>query len=690
MNRLAIPVATFLVFSTGFTSAQEADVTSLPSDSRLSKYRDIYDKLHPWTPPRSLQQWEAERQQIREQLLVSNGLWPLPVKTELNTQLGQVIERDGYTVQHAMFRSRPGHYVTGVVYRPANLEGKAPGILCPHGHWANGRFYDAGEAKAKEQLDKNAETIPAAARFPVQARFVQLARMGCVVFHYDMVGYADSTAIIHRKEFNDTDALLWLTNKMGLQTWNSIRALDFLVELPEVDPDRIGVTGASGGGTQTFMLAALDERPDVAFPAVMVSTNMQGGCNCENASYLRLGINNVSIAALFAPRPMAMSGADDWTIDIEKIGLPELKQVYSFYNKPSLVDAKCWPQFKHNYNSHSRHMMYGWFNEHLGLKVAEPIEERDFKPLSKKEMTVYGSLEKPVDVMNAADLRAAMKSEAKATYADLLSDAKKYRKIVGAAAKTMFDTTVDAASAIEPGPAEGSVKTIIRQTANGDAHVVRYSFEASGNPDGHAVLWIDGSGLSDLTNSKAYIELGRSLAARGQTLVAGEYFAHTKSAAEVAKIRGEVSTNYAGLTYCYNRPLLSERVRDVVTLLQAMKRVNGKVSIVGTGKAGPIVLLASAVGGVEVEHVITDLNGFSFASVKSTSDEMALPGALRYGDIGGLAALLMPARLTLFGTEGVNDSLLHPLRAMARESSGELTIRKKPLKPNELAALLKQ
>ena len=79
----------------------------------------------------------------------------------------------------------------------------------------------------------------------------------------------------------------------------------------------VGVTGASGGGTQTFMICAIDPRPAAAFPAVMVSTNMQGGCVCENAEYLRLGINNIAIAALFAPKPMALSGANDWTIYIE-------------------------------------------------------------------------------------------------------------------------------------------------------------------------------------------------------------------------------------------------------------------------------------------------------------------------------------------------------------------------------------
>src|SRR5207248_2131911 len=177
--------------------------------------------------------------------------------------------------------------------------------------------------------------------FPLQARCAQLARMGCVVFHYDMVGNADSQQIGHTAGFIDPEAQLRLQSFMGLQTFNSIRSLDFLLSLPDVDPKRIGVTGASGGGTQTFVLCAVDNRPTAAFPAVMVSTAMQGGCVCENCSYLRVGTGNIELAGLFAPKPLAMSGANDWTIDIETKGLPELKALYRFYDREDFVLAKC-------------------------------------------------------------------------------------------------------------------------------------------------------------------------------------------------------------------------------------------------------------------------------------------------------------------------------------------------------------
>ncbi len=234
----------------------------------------------------------------------------------LNAVVHGLVDRPEYTVERVLFESIPGHFVTGSLYRPkpethpvAARDGKRPVVLCPHGHWNDGRFHDQGEAAARREIAIGSERFEHEGRFPLQARCVQLARMGCIVFHYDMEGYADSVQLAHRTDtdtplntperwgFFSTRAEAHLQNKMGLQSWNSIRAIDFVTSLPGVDPTRIAVTGASGGGTQTFMLGALDDRPAVLFPAVMVSTAMQGGCTCENAPLLRIGAGNIDLAA---------------------------------------------------------------------------------------------------------------------------------------------------------------------------------------------------------------------------------------------------------------------------------------------------------------------------------------------------------------------------------------------------------
>ncbi len=162
-------------------------------------------------------------------------------------------------------------------------------MLSPHGHATEGRFHDHGPAGVHEEIATGAERFEVGGRHFLQARGVQLARMGCVVFQYDMVGYADSVQLAHkglgvrqhmstpeRWGFSSPQAELRLQTLMGLQTWNSIRSLDFLLSLPDVDPERVAVEGHSGGATQVLMLAAVDDRPRVLFPAVMVSTGDAG------------------------------------------------------------------------------------------------------------------------------------------------------------------------------------------------------------------------------------------------------------------------------------------------------------------------------------------------------------------------------------------------------------------------------
>ena len=380
-----------------------------PNDVRLQPLKD-YDGYFPFTPPESKKEWEKRASQLRRQLLVSLGLWPMPTRTPLQAVVHGKREMGEYSIEKVYFESMPGFYVTGNLYRPANKESatdkKHPAVLCPHGHWSNGRFYDATIAGVRKLIVQGAERFEDGGRNPLQSRCVQLARMGCIVFHYDMIGYADSVQISfelahrfadQRPDMNTTEA--WglystqaeanLQSIMGLQTYSSIRALDFLESLPDVDTKRLAVTGASGGGTQTFILAAIDDRPAVAFPAVMVSTAMQGGCTCESASCLRVETGNVEIAALFAPKPLGLTAADDWTKEMETKGFPELQQHYERMGTKGNVMLASLTHFKHNYNYVSRANMYRWFNKHLKLGWDEPIVEEDYQRLDADDLTVW-------------------------------------------------------------------------------------------------------------------------------------------------------------------------------------------------------------------------------------------------------------------------------------------------------------
>jgi hypothetical protein len=131
------------------------------------------------------------------------------------------------------------------------------------------------------------------------------------------------------------------------------------------------MTGASGGGTQTMLLAGIDPRVKLSFPAVMVSTAMQGGCTCENACLLRVDTGNVEFAGLFAPKPQGMTCANDWTKEMATKGFPELKQLYTLLGAPNNVMLKRGEHFPHNYNAVSRSAFYTWLNRHFSDSVSQ-------------------------------------------------------------------------------------------------------------------------------------------------------------------------------------------------------------------------------------------------------------------------------------------------------------------------------
>lgn len=333
------------------------------------------------------EEWEERALDIRHQ--IETGLrkehWPTE-DFDFNPIIRGRKEMDGYIVENIAVESFPGYYITGNIYRPAKSTGRNPAVLSPHGHWEDRRFMDE-----------------------VQYRAAVLARMGAVVLVYDMIGYGEATQTEHRIP----DALL-------LQTWNSKRALDYLISRDDVDPDRIGMTGASGGGTQTFILTALDDRISVSVPVVMVSAHFFGGCVCESGLPIhRSGdfqTNNVEIAALAAPRPMlVVSDGDDWTRNNPRIEYPYLQRVYALYDAEHKVENVHLPAEKHDYGYNKRAPMYVFFAHHLGLSLfrvplQDTVDESFVTILPKEDLMVFTEKHpRPKDALkNTQDVENAL------------------------------------------------------------------------------------------------------------------------------------------------------------------------------------------------------------------------------------------------------------------------------------------
>ena len=486
------------------------------------------------------------------------------------------IDRDAYTIEQVFFSSYPGFYVSGNLYRPKNRTGPLPAVLCPHGHWVNGRMNETPENEAKKQIELGAETTMVGAKYLLQARCAMLARMGCVVFFYDMVGRADSTQIEHRVGFTDADALLRLQSFMGLQTWNSIRALDVLTSLPDVDPHRIAVTGASGGGTQTFILGAVDDRPAVEFPAVMVGEAMQGGCICENAPLLRIDTNNVELAAAFAPKPLGMTAANDWTREMEHVAYPKIKTIYTLFDLPNNVLGRHFP-FEHNYNQVSREMMYNWMNDHLDLRESGPIREEKFIPVPPKDLSVYDDQHpRPKDATDAAGLRRYMTEQSDHQIDDLWKNNRdEYRHTILTALRVMTHASLPTPGQVTR--SHGSERNIANNARielgtldrKNSGESVPYARLVPQKWNGTTIVWANPAGKASLFGPDG-LPVGEAayLLARGNAILAPDLFMTGENqnptiiATRNAKARSS-NQNYAGFIYGYNRSTLAERVEDL-------------------------------------------------------------------------------------------------------------------------------
>jgi dienelactone hydrolase len=683
-------LATFGAGLLTLTSARRAvalpllDEVDPPTDSRYGALKDL-DGYFPFSPPASAEAWAERAEEVRRRILVASGLWPMPTKPALVPVIHGKVDRDDYTVERVFFESFPGLYVTGSLYRPKGFEGQRPAVVSPHGHWENGRFFDHGEAAGAREIESGAEKFAKGGRHPLQARCVQLARMGCVVFLYDMLGYADSvpfTSLAHtfkeqRPELSSPDrwgifsaqAELRCQNILGLQLWNSIRALDFVDGLPDVDSTRLGVTGASGGGTQTMLLAAVDERPKAIFPAVMVSTAMQGGCTCENASYLRVETGNIEFAALSAPRPQAMTGANDWTKEIETKGFPELKALYELVGAPGLVKAKHFP-FGHNYNAVSRAMMYEFMREHLELGDVS-IEEREYEPLTVEEATVWGdAFPKPpcdedAEVRLLKTLDADSPRQALAAFRPSRVERDHFREVVGAAVETMVGRKFP-----EPGEIGHTVDseeardgyTLIRATLTREAsgEIVPVLALHPTDWSGKVVAWVHPEGTASLLDFEG--EPGAAamwLLARGIAIVCADLLGTGSHRGDIDWTKSRTVDNprqFLGYTAGYNHTLFAQRIHDILALLGFIKHHDmkpNKIAVLALSGSAKWVAPACYLAGEQVvSRLALDTGGFRFASITEIGDPDLWPGAVRYGDLPSLIALNAPIPIRVSGEQG--------------------------------------
>ena len=529
-----------LLASASIAAAQDRRNTEIPDTNTHFKPR-LY---------RTLQEWETRARHLRLQVLSAAGLLPMPDRNPLNPQIFGRIENKDYSIEKVYIETLPGFYLAGNLYRPLGRPGRHPGVLMPHGHAVYGRLEHG-------------------VNFSVPARAINMARQGYVAFAYDMIGYNDTSQIPHA--FGGPREQLWSFGPLGLQTWNSIRALDFLESLPDVDPERIGVTGESGGGTQTFLLCAVDPRPKISAPVNMISLIMQGGSPCENAPNLRVGTNNVEIASLMAPRPMLMVAATgDWTKNTPREEYPAVKAIYELYGRGDLVETV---QFDapHNYNKDSREAVYKFFAKHLLQDPKwEKYSERSIRLEKLQDMMVFHGRRLPANALNYDQLLAQWIAAAKRQTAETKDPELLRQRLalaIGAEWPSRVEQRTDGDRLVLSRPGEGDCVPAIWLPKSKTA----------------ATLVIHPDGAEAARRSPA----AQKAAAEGRSLLVIDAF---QTGTAVA------SRDRSGRYFLtFNRSDDAHRVQDILTALAFLKQSGATdLKLAGEGKAAVWALFAAA------------------------------------------------------------------------------------------------
>lgn len=286
--------------------------------------------------------WEQRKECLRKEVRGKLGLdvlWSKKV-ADVKPILSKIRKFDGYTVQNFALETLPGLYVCGSIYTPSS-KGKHALIICPNGHFGDGRY-----------------------RTDQQQRMGTLARMGAVCVDYDLFGWGESELQVGSAAHRSSAAHV-------IQAMNGLSILDYMLTRKDIDTARIGVNGGSGGGTQTVLLTALDDRFTAAAPTVSLASHFDGGCPCESGMPVQLacgGTCNAELAAMFAPHPqLIISDGGDWTASVPALEYPYLQRIYGFYGATDKVSNVHLPKEKHDFGPNKRNAVYEFFASAFGL-----------------------------------------------------------------------------------------------------------------------------------------------------------------------------------------------------------------------------------------------------------------------------------------------------------------------------------
>ena len=592
-------------------------------------------------------EWTEKAAALRQQIRVANGLVPTHAPTPLNAEIFGKIEREDYSVEKVHFEPFPGFFTTGNLYRPLGKQGPFPGIVSPHGHWARGRL---------ENIERG--SIP--------GRCINFAKQGYVIFAYDMLGHNDSGKQIAHG-YGGAHEGLWGLSAMGLQLQNSISSIDFLESLPDVDNERIGCTGASGGGTQAFILTAVDERIKVSAPVNMISATMQGGCICENAPNLRLDTSNIEIGALMAPRPLLLvSATGDWTVKTPTVEYPAIRSIYAQFDAEDKVH-QVQVDAEHNYNQESREAVYAWFAKwFLGAEDLSAFKEVAFQVESDEALLVFSERDLPSHAIKQDEVLPAWVNSSQQAIEKLKptneAELQTFRAETESGLRHALGLHIPKSTDVTLVEPEGAFPTtyhtnlstrhlIIGRKGMGDAiPALLFSSEPQVGHD-PVTLIVHPEGKEKLINSETGepSSLITDLLSADQKVLIIDVF----GTGEHSDYERSEDTNFFTT---YNRTTAALRVQDIVTALHCFTNRGdvSEVNLIGIGEAGLWSLLAA--GFTDVKNVVVDAAQYALDSDAAFLETLPIPSIRRVGDLRTAGTLVAPRPLIIHNTGDTFDT----------------------------------
>lgn len=575
-----------------------------PSDARLHTSRHTNTHF-PITHFSTREEVDTRREALRFNLRMAAGLYPWPQKTPLHTRYEDVGTFDGFSVKKIMFETVPGFWSTGNLYLPHPMKPKMPAIFNVIGHWEEQRLTRDDTADYPNQL-------------------ANFARMGFVCLVTDMIGMVDSRQITHN--YGGTDKELWLSGGVGIQLWNNIRALDLLCSLPYVDAENIGMTGASGGGSQTLFLSLLDDRIKAAAPINMISLSMQGGCSCENAPGLRRETDNTEMCAMLAPRPLFLAGSTgDWTRWLESDELPGVLEAYQQYAAEDMVEH-FYQDAEHQYNDKTRHQVYSFFARHL-MGCDPAWEEQDLAVRDLPRLTWFNNMGH-ADGISSDEEFLAKDSAARAQRIASLPDNEKRRML-----------------AWSVGYRDASHEWFPLSTEHGDGYTCHNGLLLGNRGEKLPVTTVipetwDGKSvcviLSEQGRDILSSEKGTQMLASGHILVSCDLFLTGVAKDSVPIDRQTPDTQQYYSTFHSTDD--AYRVCDAAEILAYANTFGASVSVIADGCAARAAALALALGGNAVSAQLE--KSAVCIPQEAYSDSFFIPGILAFGGIDACLQLI--------------------------------------------------